>query len=126
MNRHIKLVIPVLLLLGIASQTQAANLDMAKAQKQYNKYCAKCHGIKGRGDGHEGATLKQKPRVFTDCAEMAKKNDDQLFHTVKVGGEPVEGHKSDMPGIGKSLDDADIHALVAYVRTFCNSTKGMP
>jgi mono/diheme cytochrome c family protein len=105
--------------LGVTSHLYAQDLDLVKAQKQYNKYCAKCHGVKGRGDGNEGATLKRKPKVFTDCQEMAKESDTQLFHTVKFGGEPVNGRKSDMPSIGKALDDEDIHALVAYVRRFC-------
>ncbi len=99
----------------------AEELDLAIAQKQYKKYCAKCHGAEGRGDGEQGATLKQKPKVFTDCAEMKKDDDERLFHTVKFGGEPVDGRKSDMPSIGKSLDDEEIHGLVAYVRSFCQS-----
>jgi mono/diheme cytochrome c family protein len=97
----------------------AEELDLATAQKHYNKYCAKCHGAEGRGDGEQGATLKQKPKVFTDCAEMKKDDDEKLFHTVKFGGEPVDNHKSDMPSIGKSLDDEEIRGLVAYVRSFC-------
>src|SRR5215471_72472 len=97
----------------------ADELDLATAQKQYKKYCAKCHGAEGRGDGEQGATLKQKPKVFTDCAAMKKDDDEKLFHTVKFGGEPMEGRKSDMPSIGKSLDDEEIRGLVAYVRAFC-------
>jgi mono/diheme cytochrome c family protein len=98
------------------------NTDLATAQKQYRKYCAKCHGAEGRGDGEQGATLKTKPRVFTDCALMRKEDDDKLFHMIKFGGEPVDGRKSDMPSIGKSLADGEIRDLVAYVRSFC--TRG--
>lgn len=97
----------------------AEELDLATAQKQYNKYCAKCHGTEGRGDGEQGATLKQKPKVFTDPIEMAKVDDEKLFNTIKHGGEPLDGRKSDMPAMGKSLSDFEIRCLVAYVRSFC-------
>src|ERR1051325_11444086 len=108
------------LITWIAFQTAwAEELDLATAKKQYNKYCAKCHGAEGHGDGEQGATLKQKPKVFTDCAALQKDDDEKLFHIVKFGGEPVDGRKSDMPSIGKSLDDEEIRGLVAYVRSFC-------
>jgi mono/diheme cytochrome c family protein len=100
---------------------RAEELDLATAQKQYNKYCAKCHGAEGHGDGEQGATLKQKPKVFTDATEMAKVDDKKLFDTIKLGGEPVDGRKSDMPAMGKSLSDFEIRCLVAYVRNFCQS-----
>src|SRR6266850_578401 len=83
----------------IAGAAWAQNADLATAQKQYKKYCAKCHGAEGSGDGEQGATLKTKPKVFTDCATMAKDDNDKLFHTIKFGGEPVDGRKSDMPSI---------------------------
>lgn len=99
------------------------DLDLATAQKQYNKYCAKCHGAEGRGDGEQGATLKQKPKVFTDPLEMAKVDDEKLFNTIKSGGEPINGRKSDMPAMGKSLSDFEIRCLVSYVRNFCPLQK---
>ncbi|MFN7954809.1 MAG: cytochrome c [bacterium] len=89
------------------------------ADKQFKKYCQKCHGAEGKGDGAEGATLAEKPRDFTDCAAMAKESDDKLFEVVKVGGKAIAGKKSEMPAMGKSLSDDEIKNLVAKVRSFC-------
>jgi mono/diheme cytochrome c family protein len=112
-----------LLPLAFVPGAKAETLDLGTAQKQYNKYCAKCHGADGHGDGEQGATLKQKPKAFVDATEMAKVDDEKLFETIKFGGEPVEGSKSDMPAMGKSLSDFEIRCLVAYVRNFCPLQK---
>ena len=89
------------------------------ADKQFKKYCQKCHGAEGKGDGPEGATLAEKPKDFTDCAAMATESDDKLFEVVKTGGKAIAGKKSEMPAMGKSLSDDEIKGLVAKVKSFC-------
>ena len=50
---------------------------------------------------------------------MAKEPDDALFNVIKNGGEPLDGRRSDMPAMRKSLSDDEIRALLARVREFC-------
>lgn len=92
--------------------------DMAAAQQNYATYCVKCHGEKGKGDGASAATLQTKPRDFTECARMQKIPDDEMFKVIKEGGK-ANGMSGDMQAWSQAFEDGEIHALVAYVRTFC-------
>jgi mono/diheme cytochrome c family protein len=100
-------------------------LDLTTAQKQFDKYCAKCHGPGGGGDGYLRPLLSQKPKDFTNCAEMAKESDDVLFNVIKNGGGALRGQKSDMPAMRRSLSDEEIRALLARVRQFCSPEGGL-
>ena len=93
--------------------------DLATAQRQFNKYCAKCHGSDGCADGEQAATLNHKPKDWTNCTEMAKVSDADRFKITKFGGQPVHGQQCEMPGMGKALSDAEMWGLVAYIRSFC-------
>ena len=104
-------------LLGAWASSSAA-ADLADAKTNFQTFCVKCHGAGGKGDGPSGATLKTKPRDFTDCARMAKLSDDTLFNVIKNGG-AANGLSPDMAAWSLGFEDSEIHDLVAYVRTFC-------
>ena len=95
-----------------------ARADGGAAQKNYQTFCAKCHGDTGKGDGSGAATLTTKPRDFTDCARMQKLSDDTLFNVIKNGGK-ANGLSPDMQAWSDGFEDPEIKDLVAYVRTFC-------
>ena len=103
-------------ILLFAGATFAADLGTAK--DSYTTFCVKCHGASGKGDGPSAATLKTKPRDFTDCDRMAKISDDLMFKVIKEGGESASLSK-DMPSWKEGFEDAEIHDLVAYLRTLC-------
>jgi mono/diheme cytochrome c family protein len=105
------------LLIG-AAVIYASAADPAAVKKEFVRYCTKCHGSEGKGDGPQADALTTKPRDFTDCARMQKESDDMLFATIKDGGEAVHLSK-DMPAWKDGMDDAEIHDLVAYVRSLC-------
>ena len=92
--------------------------DLSAAESNYKDSCVDCHGESGKGDGKKAAELKTKPANYTDCAAMAKFDDDYLFKTIKQGGEAM-GKGKGMPDFAKAYDDDEIRSLVAYVRTFC-------
>jgi mono/diheme cytochrome c family protein len=87
-------------------------------ERVYYRFCVDCHGRDGRGSWR--ATLMLiRPGDLSNQARMRDHADQYLFDLVKHGGSPVG--KPGMPGFGFNLDDAQIRAVVAYVRTLGRS-----
>jgi cytochrome c oxidase cbb3-type subunit 3 len=105
-------------LLIVATGLPVTAADLAAAKKDFVRFCAKCHGAQGKGDGPQADALTTKPRDFTDCARMKGIPDDTLFTVIKEGGEAAHMSK-DMPAWKDGMDDDEIHGLVAYVRSLC-------
>jgi mono/diheme cytochrome c family protein len=82
-----------------AAKIDAAGLFIA------NK-CGGCHGTDGKGN----PKIKGSPD-FTDAAWQKKQSDADLAAVIRSGKKP-------MPGFGEKLSDAEIKALVGYVRAF--------
>jgi len=106
------------ILLAVAAVIPAAAADLGAARKEFVRFCSKCHGTEGKGDGPQADALTTKPRDFTDCARMKAMSDDTLFTAIKEGGEAVHLSK-DMPAWKDGMDDDEIHDLIAYVRSLC-------
>ncbi len=121
--------IHVILAFGIALAAPVVGhgqqIDLTTAEKQFDKYCAKCHGSSGRGDGYLSPLLTEKPKNFTNCTDMSKESDDVLFNVIKNGGQALRGQKSDMPAMRRSLSDQEIRALLARIRQFCAPEGGV-
>jgi mono/diheme cytochrome c family protein len=113
----LSLCVAVLLLWGIASGAG----DAAKGKAKYQEVCASCHGATGKGDGPAAAGLPVKPRNHTDAAYMGKLKDQQIFDTIKKGGQAM-GKSPLMPPWGGQLSDAQIWDLVAYIRTLARKS----
>ena len=110
--------IRLVLLLSVVMVLPAAAADLAAAKKDFTRFCAKCHGNGGKGDGPQGDALSTKPRDFTDCKRMGAISDDTLFTAIKEGGEAAHLSK-DMPAWKEGMDDNEIKDLVAYLRSLC-------
>lgn len=85
----------------------------ADAATNWTESCAKCHGASGKGDTKMGKKLGI--RDLTDPQVQAKFTDEQAFKAMKEGVKDESG-KTTMKAV-EGLTDADINALVAYVRT---------
>jgi mono/diheme cytochrome c family protein len=68
----------------------------------YAKSCAKCHGASGGGKSLRGRNL-------TSAKWQQSVSDERIFNSIANGRER-------MPAFGKKYSDAQIEALVAYVR----------
>jgi len=92
----------------------AATLSMkgAEAKENWDTLCAKCHGADGKGDTKVGAKLGCKD--FTDAKVQADMKDDAAFKALKEG--LIKDDKTLMKPFD-TLSDAELKALVAYVRT---------
>lgn len=99
----------------IPAKLPAANTD---GKPLYGLWCASCHGIDGRGHGPNAKWLAMKPANHANVARMSSRADDALYDTI-AGGGTVMGMSPLMPAFGATLSDAQIRALVAYLRTIC-------
>jgi mono/diheme cytochrome c family protein len=82
----------------------------------YTGSCAICHGAKGDGRGAFGTTTYPDATDFTSDAAKSK-TDAQLFWIVKNG----LGFTA-MPAFGGQYKDAEIWAMVAYIRALQRGT----
>lgn len=81
----------------------------------YEKNCVSCHGKDGKGETKAGR--KAGTKDLTDKAHQASFTDEEAFKGIKEGRKDKNG-KENMKPMGDKLTDEEIHALVAYVRTF--------
>jgi mono/diheme cytochrome c family protein len=60
-----------LLLLTLPASSRAEEQGDAAAKEAYQRYCASCHGVDGKGNGPIANTLKYLP---TDLTQLSKNN----------------------------------------------------
>jgi mono/diheme cytochrome c family protein len=77
----------------------------------YDKYCRRCHGLKGDGKGSSAKKLRKKPQDFTDKKTMFVRSRNDLFNQIKKGSKP-------MPAFDNQLTDEEIWSVVDYLWTF--------
>jgi mono/diheme cytochrome c family protein len=87
---------------------------LASGRAAYTGSCAVCHGAKGDGRGAFGRTTYPDA---TDLTGVKNKSDAQLFWIIKNG----LGFTA-MPAFGGQYKDADIWAIVAYIRALQRGT----
>jgi cytochrome c oxidase cbb3-type subunit 3 len=78
----------------------------------FQQNCAMCHGADGKGF----AAIKTPD--FTDPKWQASATDKEIAEVIKNGKKGTP-----MPAFGGKLKEADIQALVRYIRSF-GSSKG--
>src|SRR2546427_1495777 len=84
----------------------------SRAQRLYYAYCAECHGVDGRGSWR-AALFLIRPGDLPSAARSRPER--YLFDIIKHGGAPLG--RPGMPAFGYHLSDADIEALVVYLKT---------
>ena len=82
-------------------------------EKLYKTKCAVCHGADGSGNTLTGKTF---PMRDLRSPEVQKQTDVQLIEVIAKG-------KKHMPGYEKSLKEAQIKDLVAYIRQMAKEEK---
>jgi len=87
-----------------------------EAAETYAMLCSTCHGEKGAGDGAASAALDPKPAKFNEAAFWKERDDASVAKIIKEGG-AANGKSPLMAPFGGALDDAQISAMVAYLRT---------
>ena len=92
---------------------QRAQAPAADGKAIYDTRCSPCHGMDGAGDGPAAAAITPKPRNFRDPDFWKARTDTQLHVVVKEGRPGTL-----MPPFEGVVSDAEIDAVVAYLRTF--------
>jgi mono/diheme cytochrome c family protein len=87
-----------------------ANEESIKAgEKVYGKFCIKCHGKTGNGDGPDSTDLGVHPAKFSD-PQLRGESDGEFYWKITVGKKPMPGYKT-------RLSEADRWNVINYVRT---------
>jgi mono/diheme cytochrome c family protein len=92
----------------------------ATGQRLYFAFCAECHGVDGRGSWR-AALFLLRPGDLTDARSMGAHSETYVFDIIKHGGAPIG--RPGMPAFGAQLSDADIAAVVGYVRTLSSASR---
>ncbi|GHD56490.1 hypothetical protein GCM10017083_36550 [Thalassobaculum fulvum] len=96
--------------------------QVALGHTLYDQHCAFCHGpdLAGKpgwdGDYPSGG---RPPLPLDGTGAIARLGDRDLFDVTKFGGQPFSPptYKNDMPGFEGRLADADIWAILAFVKS---------
>lgn len=77
------------------------------AATSYAKYCVTCHGRDGRSKTSKGR--RNHARNLADADWQGAVSDERVFNSIANG-------RGKMPAFSKKMSDAEIDALVSYVR----------
>ena len=86
----------------------------ADAAANWTQHCASCHGKDGSGSTMMGKKLNIKD--YRDAKVQSAFTDGEAERAIKEGVKT--GGKETMKPFGGKLADADIKALIAYIRAF--------
>ena len=89
------------------------SLRAADAKTNWANNCAQCHGVSGKGDTKMGKMLSAMD--LTDPKKQSSFTDAQATTAIRDGIK--QNGKTTMKAFGGKLSDAEIKALVAYVRS---------
>jgi len=110
----------VLLETGDKPLVAQGNAADSRGKTVYEEHCVECHGSRGQGDGPASFLLNPHPRDFTGAKYRIRSTetgslptDEDLLRAVRQGL-----YGTSMPGWQPLLSEADIAAVVSYVKTF--------
>jgi len=108
---------------AVLALTLLAGTAAAKTgEESYQKYCVKCHGDTGAGDGPAAEVLDVRPGKLSDCERMKTLDDAYLEKIITNGGESV-GKSAQMPA-AKRVKAEELPELIKYLRSFCSDGPG--
>ena len=96
--------------------TGADARDVEAGKQIFATHCATCHGDGGKGDGPSATAFATKAFDLTDGRLLNALPDEFLIDVVRDGG-PAHGLAPTMPPFNRTLSEAQIQQVVAFVRT---------
>jgi cytochrome c553 len=107
--RKSALLIAACLLFVAATSAKAADV-----KGNWEKHCLKCHGPDGKGNTKMGKQSGVKD--YSDPKVQAEMKDENAIKIIKEG--IVDKGKKKMDPYGDKLNDEEIKALIAHMRSF--------
>jgi len=100
-----------------------------EGRKQFNIYCAACHGYLADGNGMVGKRWSYPPsnllgEPYTDRSTK-QGTDGWLFNVIREGVWSPDGANR-MPGYGHAIDPMEAWAIVGYLRALQRSQNATP
>lgn len=107
------------LIVVVASSWVAAQGRTANGQVLYDEYCARCHGLTGKGDGPDAPRLTVQPANFHTARSRAK-TDFELLTTISYGiaFSPMHAWRG-------RVTDEELLELVRYIRELAPYTPSL-
>ena len=97
--------------------------QVAAGEELYREHCASCHGhhLQGQPDWQKPLSNGRMPAPPHDQSGHTWHHPDRLlFDIIRDGMVPPQappGYESDMPAFGERLSDADIAAVLAFIKS---------
>ncbi len=105
------------IVLSVSARVAAQEPAPTTIPEMWNTWCARCHGLDGKGKVAE-PTVTVQPRDFTECKTATGEADPDWSIAITKGG-PAVGLSPQMPGFGDTLKPEQIQGFVDHLRTFC-------
>src|SRR4029079_8149935 len=97
----------------VTNPVKATPESIAAGKTIFEKSCAGCHGVTGKGDGKMAASVTgPKPSDLTDASWKHGSSDGEIFTLVKDGSKGTG-----MRGFASRMKTDDIWNVVNYLRT---------
>jgi mono/diheme cytochrome c family protein len=91
--------------------------DLEQGRVIYQRHCADCHGLEGRGDGQQATSLSPRPGNLIS-AQTSAKSDQELLRIIAKGRS-----RTAMAGWQGRLSPEDQVAVLAYIRSLVKFTR---
>ena len=118
---------PFLAALLLAPASLAAQ-DAQPGKAEYDRWCAGCHGVDGKGEGPGATTMMPRPRDFTtgryqirSTPSGALPTDEDLTRVI-LDGMPGTA----MPGWRDHFGEGEVRDLVAHLKSFSPFFESQP
>ncbi len=109
------------LLVGCADDHgQASRAGAESGRTQFENYCAGCHQVDGMGTEEGAPPLVGSPWVVGPETRLIRIALHGLRGPIEVGGKT---YNLEMPGFAPVLTDAQIAALLSFVRKHCGGSS---
>jgi mono/diheme cytochrome c family protein len=110
----------MLALVTLTVFTSVAAPQDTLGKRLYDRGCASCHGVDGRGVDPRRVAHTVPVPDFTDCSFSTREPDADWLAVVHEGG-PVRGFDSTMPAFGEAFGEEEILRILEHVRTMCGN-----
>jgi mono/diheme cytochrome c family protein len=100
---------------------------LADGKSTYESRCAKCHGIKGNGDGPSAELLAvppavlSNPKLYIDREGLNMSPDERISKVIREGGASVG--KSKLMQAFPEFSDTEVASLLSYIKTLAKGSK---